>query len=116
MQRVPFRFTVCRTNTPKPTKPFEVRLFAVAPCPELTTVSIAKRPVRPFTIDLTDSPDLFPVLAALAAFGKKPSTLKGIHRLKHKESHRALRIAEAWEKLGIQAELDEANDSMRVHP
>jgi 3-phosphoshikimate 1-carboxyvinyltransferase len=79
-------------------------------------IQVAKRPVRPFTVDLTDSPDLFPVLAALAAFGKKPSTLRGIHRLEHKESHRALRIAEAWEKLGIQVELDEASDSMRVHP
>jgi 3-phosphoshikimate 1-carboxyvinyltransferase len=79
-------------------------------------IQVAKRPVRPFTVDLTDSPDLFPVLAALAAFGKKPSTLKGIHRLEHKESHRAQRIAEAWEKLGIQVELDETNDCMRVHP
>ena len=39
-------------------------------------IQVAKRPVRPFTVDLTDSPDLFPVLAALAAFGKKPSTSK----------------------------------------
>ncbi|HBS19343.1 MAG TPA: 3-phosphoshikimate 1-carboxyvinyltransferase, partial [Flavobacteriales bacterium] len=36
---------------------------------------------KSFTADLTDSPDLFPPLAALAAFGKKPSTLKGLHRL-----------------------------------
>ena len=79
-------------------------------------IQVAKRPVRPFTVDLTDSPDLFPVLAALAAFGKKPSTLKGIHRLEHKESHRALRIAEAWAELGIQVELDESNDCLRVHP
>lgn len=79
-------------------------------------IQVAKRPVRPFTVDLTDSPDLFPVLAALAAFGKKPSTLKGIHRLEHKESHRALRIVEAWAELGIQVELDETNDCMRVHP
>jgi 3-phosphoshikimate 1-carboxyvinyltransferase len=79
-------------------------------------IQVAKRPVRPFSIDLTDSPDLFPVLAALAAFGKKPSTLKGIHRLEHKESHRARRIAEAWEQFGIQVDLDVANDWMRVHP
>ncbi len=79
-------------------------------------IQVAKRPVRPFTVDLTDSPDLFPVLAALAAFGKKPSTLRGIHRLEHKESHRARRIAEAWAELGIQVELDETNDCMHVNP
>ena len=79
-------------------------------------IQVAKRPVRPFTVDLTDSPDLFPVLAALAAFGKKPSTLKGIHRLEHKESNRARRIAEAWAELGIQVELDENNNCMRIYP
>lgn len=79
-------------------------------------IQVAKRPVRPFHINLTDAPDLFPVLAALAAFGKKPSTLTGIHRLVHKESNRAQAIQKEWAKLGIRVELNEDADTMVIHP
>lgn len=79
-------------------------------------IQVARRPVRPFRLDLTESPDLFPVMAALAAHGKKPSTLVGIHRLVHKESNRAKAIQTEWAKLGIQVELDDASDSMIVKP
>lgn len=79
-------------------------------------IQVARRPVRAFNVDLQDAPDLFPVLAALAAFGKKPSRLKGIGRLIHKESNRAAAIQAAWEKLGIPVELDLANDTMSVSP
>jgi 3-phosphoshikimate 1-carboxyvinyltransferase len=79
-------------------------------------IQVAKRPVRAFQIDLNESPDLFPILAALAAFGKKPSTLKGIGRLIHKESNRAEAIRTTWEALGIRVELDENADTMTVHP
>ena len=79
-------------------------------------IQVAKRPVRSFQVDLNESPDLFPVLAALAAFGKKPSTLKGIGRLIHKESNRAAAIQSTWEALGIRVELDADGDTMTVHP
>lgn len=79
-------------------------------------IQVARRPVRAFDIDLTDAPDLFPALAALAAFGKKPSKLKGINRLIHKESNRAIAIQAAWEQLGIPVELDFDNDTMTVSP
>jgi 3-phosphoshikimate 1-carboxyvinyltransferase len=79
-------------------------------------IQVARRPVRPFRVDLTESPDLFPVLAALAAHGKKPSTLVGIHRLVHKESNRAKAVQSEWAKLGIQVDLDSVNDTMVVHP
>lgn len=79
-------------------------------------IQIARRPVRAFNLDLGESPDLFPVLAALAAHGKKPSRIQGIHRLYQKESNRAQAIQSEWEKFGIKVELDEASDSMVVHP
>lgn len=79
-------------------------------------IQVAQRPVRPFSLDLTDSPDLFPVLAALAAFGKKPSSMQGIHRLVHKESNRAAAIQTEWKKLGINVELDAVDDTMKVFP
>jgi 3-phosphoshikimate 1-carboxyvinyltransferase len=79
-------------------------------------VQIAQRPVRAFNLDLTDSPDLFPPLAVLAAFGKKPSVLRGAHRLIHKESNRAQAIITEFQKMGISVELDEAADQLRIHP
>jgi 3-phosphoshikimate 1-carboxyvinyltransferase len=79
-------------------------------------IQVARRPVRPFRLDLTESPDLFPVMAALAAHGKKPSRLIGIHRLIHKETNRAEAIQEEWAKMGIRVELDPDTDTMIVHP
>jgi 3-phosphoshikimate 1-carboxyvinyltransferase len=79
-------------------------------------VQVAARPVRAFSVDLNHSPDLFPVLAALAVFGNKPSTLKGIGRLTHKESNRAQAIAEEFAHAGIQIDLKPDADEMVVHP
>lgn len=42
-----------------------------------------------FEVDLTNAPDLFPVLAVLAACCKGNSSIKGLHRLVYKESNRA---------------------------
>ena len=71
---------------------------------------------KSFHIDLTDSPDLFPPLAALAAFGKKPSVLRGLHRLGNKESNRGQVIQSEWAKVGIQVDLNEDDDTLTVHP
>ena len=71
-------------------------------------------PTREFHVDLTDCPDLFPPLAMLAAFAKKPSELKGLHRLANKESNRGKVIQQEWAKVGIEVELDEELDVMRV--
>lgn len=79
-------------------------------------VQVATRPVRAFNIDLNHSPDLFPVLAALAVFGNKPSTLRGIGRLTHKESNRAVAIAEEFARAGVTIDLKTDTDEMVVHP
>lgn len=71
---------------------------------------------KSFQIDLTDCPDLFPPLAALAAFGKSPSVLRGLHRLGNKESNRGQVIQTEWAKVGIQVDLLHDEDSMVVHP
>ncbi len=54
-----------------------------------------------FNADLTDTPDLFPVLAILAACCVGTSKLKGLHRLVHKESNRAERIAALLSQLKV---------------
>ena len=71
---------------------------------------------KSFQVDLTDSPDLFPPLAALAAFAKKPSSLRGLHRLGNKESNRGRVIQSEWAKASIRVDLDETTDTMVVHP
>lgn len=68
--------------------------------------------LQPFKFDATDCPDLFPVVAALAANCKGKSAIAGVHRLTHKESNRAEAIRRELGKLGICVEFE--GDSMVV--
>lgn len=61
---------------------------------------------RSFVADLTDCPDLFPALAVFAANTEGISTLKGVHRLTHKESNRGQVLKSEFEKLGIHITLE----------
>ena len=65
-----------------------------------------------FEFDATNCPDLFPVLAALAANCKGKSVIKGVNRLTHKESNRALAIQRELGKLGVDIQLN--NDLMYI--
>ena len=67
-----------------------------------------------FIFDATDCPDLFPPLAVLALFGNGTSEIKGLHRLKHKESDRGEGIKSTFKQLGIEVELDYKRDIMRI--
>ena len=69
-----------------------------------------------FHFDATHCPDLFPPLAAYAAFCKGPTRLTGLHRLQHKESNRGEAIAAEFGKAGIQVELNHEKDTMVIHP
>ncbi len=55
---------------------------------------------KAFEFDATHSPDLFPILAVYAAYCKGVSKIKGLHRLKYKESNRAESIYALLYKLG----------------
>ncbi|MGB0933926.1 MAG: 3-phosphoshikimate 1-carboxyvinyltransferase [Lishizhenia sp.] len=66
-----------------------------------------------FEFDATDCPDLFPALAVLAAFQKSTSIIKGVNRLKHKESDRGEVLKSEFEKLGVKIEL--IADEMHIH-
>lgn len=58
------------------------------------------------TINVSDTPDLAPILMALAAAGRGV-VLEGTSRLRFKESDRGQAMAEELEKLGIQTVVDE---------
>lgn len=77
-------------------------------------LSIKKKRPRAFNLDLTNSPDLFPVLAALASFSNKPSRLGGAHRLVGKESDRATVLISEFAKAGINIEREK--DELIIHP
>ena len=66
-----------------------------------------------FVFDATNCPDLFPSLVAFAALINGCSKIKGVHRLKHKESDRGEILCQEFKKLGIEIELNE--DIMFVH-
>jgi 3-phosphoshikimate 1-carboxyvinyltransferase len=75
---------------------------------------VTKKNYEGFVFDATDCPDLFPPLAAIAAFAQSPSKIKGISRLKHKESDRAKTLQEEFGKLWIRIDLE--GDQMIVNP
>lgn len=66
-----------------------------------------------FYFDATDCPDLFPPLVALAAYCNGKTTIKGVTRLMHKESNRALTLQDEFDKMGVFIELD--GDTMTIH-
>jgi 3-phosphoshikimate 1-carboxyvinyltransferase len=66
-----------------------------------------------FYFNATDCPDLFPPLVALAAYCKGKTTIKGVSRLIHKESNRALTLQDEFDKMGVAIDID--GDDMIVH-
>jgi 3-phosphoshikimate 1-carboxyvinyltransferase len=74
------------------------------------TCSLSK--LRAFTFDATDSPDLFPPLAALAARCEGTSRILGAGRLRHKESDRAEAIAGVLEAMKISVRI--SGDEMLI--
>ncbi len=70
-------------------------------------IDISKSELKAFDFDATDCPDLFPPLAALASYCKGVSTIKGVSRLKHKESDRAATLKEELGKMNIKIEIKE---------
>ena len=63
-------------------------------------------PTRPFTFDATQTPDLFPALAALATQAEGVSAIRGIHRLHNKESDRAAALVRMLGSYGIPCHIE----------
>jgi len=69
------------------------------------SIEISKSNLRAFQYDATDTPDLFPPLAALAACCSGTSTIGGVHRLTHKESNRSEAILKELKKMNIPVQI-----------
>jgi 3-phosphoshikimate 1-carboxyvinyltransferase len=71
-------------------------------------------PLDGLTIDMSDFPDVFMTLAAVAPFARRPVTITGIANVRVKESDRIASVAENLRRLGI--EVDSGPDWLRVAP
>ena len=75
-------------------------------------ITVQRAPLRAFSVDASNCPDLFPILAVLAAFCQGTSRLAGVGRLANKESDRAKAILEMLTQMGVKASI--AKDELVV--
>jgi len=81
---------------------------------ENNTIEIDGENREAFHFDATHCPDLFPILAVLAAFTPGTSSISGVHRLFNKESNRAMAIEKEISKIG--AKVVVKNDALMITP
>ena len=75
-------------------------------------VHVTRAPLCAFETDLNNCPDLFPIVAVLAAFCPGTSRIRGVERLRHKETDRAAAIVDMLTQMGVPVRVDE--DEMTV--
>ena len=75
--------------------------------------NINKYPLMGIEIDITDIPDLFPILAVIGAFSKGSTRLYNGLNLKYKESDRIEVMAREMSKMGI--EVEKTSDELIIH-
>lgn len=80
---------------------------------EAKGIRIHQSAMTGFYFDATDCPDLFPPLVALAAYCKGKTAIKGVSRLTHKESNRAVTLQDEFDKMGVTIDME--GDDMIIH-
>ena len=80
--------------------------------PRAGNLHVVRAPLNAFDTDLNNCPDLFPIVAVLAAFCQGTSHIQGTDRLTHKETDRAAAILEMLTQMGVQASIE--NDCLSV--
>lgn len=69
-------------------------------------ITVQRAPLKAFSVDASNCPDLFPILAVFAAFCQGTSRLAGVGRLANKESDRAKAILEMLTQMGVKASIE----------
>lgn len=85
---------------------------AVAPQGHRGLITAQKAPLRAFDTDLNNCPDLFPIVAILAAFCHGRSNIQGFKRLASKESDRSAAILNMLTQMGVEASA--AGDTLSI--
>ncbi len=80
---------------------------------EAKGIKVRPAEMKAFEFDATDCPDLFPPLVTQAAYCNGESKIKGVNRLTHKESNRAVSLQEELGKMGVKIEVND--DIMIIH-
>lgn len=75
-------------------------------------IHVQKAPLNAFDVDANNCPDLFPIVAILAAFCQGTSRIAGVGRLANKESDRAQAILSMLVQLGVKARI--SGDKMMI--
>ena len=70
-------------------------------------ITVQRAPLKAFCVDASNCPDLFPIIAVLAAFCQGTSRIEGTGRLANKESDRAKAILEMLTQMGVKAEISD---------
>ncbi|MBO4467459.1 MAG: type I 3-dehydroquinate dehydratase [Bacteroidales bacterium] len=70
-------------------------------------IHVGRAPLSAFNANLDNCPDLFPIVAVLAAFCPGETHLEGVERLAHKETDRASAIAQMLERMGVSVKIEE---------
>lgn len=68
-------------------------------------IHVQKAPLNAFDVDANNCPDLFPIVAILAAFCQGTSKIAGVGRLANKESDRSQAILSMLVQLGVKARI-----------
>ena len=76
------------------------------------SIHIKRAPLSAFQADLNNCPDLFPMVAVLAAFCPGESHILGVQRLRHKETDRAAAIEQILLQMGVPVTIDD--DEMTI--
>lgn len=69
-------------------------------------IVVQRAPLKAFSVDASNCPDLFPIISVLAAFCQGTSRIAGVGRLANKESNRAEAILEMLTQMGVSARID----------
>ena len=80
--------------------------------PTTGPIHVTRAPLCAFETDLNNCPDLFPIVAVLAAFCPGVSRIRGVERLRHKETDRAAAIEAMLAQMGVPVQVDE--DEMTI--
>ncbi|MGN6339907.1 MAG: 3-phosphoshikimate 1-carboxyvinyltransferase [Ginsengibacter sp.] len=76
-------------------------------------IFVKRKKLSAFQFDATHCPDLFPPLVALASYCSGNTSIKGVSRLLHKESNRAVALRDEFKKMNVEIELN--GDVMIIH-
>jgi len=80
---------------------------------ESDSVTVEQSQLEPAEVDVSNCPDLFPVICALCAAADGVSTIRGIRRLRIKESNRVLAMSSGLKEMGVRTV--ESEDLLTIH-